>query len=90
MNRFWYVVQNLNNKKHKEYLIGFLFGNKEADETQIMDSVNEWCKEKNFRLALLIQAFPMLPILNQVFPFVPTDESAACLEHVIQAISDNQ
>lgn len=90
MNKFWYVVQNMGNTEQKEYLIGFSYGNLEATEREVLDSIKVWCKGRNFRLALLIQVFPVLPIVNRIFPFVLTDEAATCLEHVMQAILNSE
>ncbi|GKH34920.1 hypothetical protein CE91St64_43270 [Faecalicatena contorta] len=89
MNKYWYVVQNETNKTKKEYLIGFCYGNPECDESTILESMQSYCKSKAYRLALLVQAFPMLPIVNQIYPFCPTEESQECMEHVLQEISDN-
>lgn len=89
MNKYWYVVQNETNKAKKEYLIGFCYGNPEYDESATLESMKIYCKGKGYRLALLVQVFPMLPIMNQIYPFFPVEESQECMEYVLQAISDN-
>lgn len=89
MNTFWYVVQNEKNKNQVEYLIGYLYGGSDATEDELIDYVQEYCQEKEYRLALLIQAVPMLMIVNQMYPFNVTEESAMCLEYAMQTIRGN-
>ncbi len=88
MNIFWYVVQNNENKKQVEYLIGYLYGRADADEEELIEFVQEYCKEKDYRLALLIQAAPKLMIINQIFPFEVTEETTSCLEYAMQVIQE--
>ena len=88
MNKFYYTVQNGNNKEQKEYLIGFMYGRPDVEETDILNAVQNWCKSRNFRLALLVQVFPLLPIVNQLYPFSPTTESGTCMEYVMQIMSN--
>ncbi len=90
MNKFWYVVQNLKNKDKKEYLIGLLYGRSDATEEELIQYVQEYCKEKHFRLSLLIQVAPVLMIVNQVYPFEITEESAMCLQYALQTIMENR
>ncbi|EXG84087.1 hypothetical protein K413DRAFT_0799 [Clostridium sp. ASBs410] len=90
MNKYWYVVQNESNKGRKEYLIGFCYGLSEAGEKGILEGVIEWCKGKSYRLALIIQTIPMLPIVNQIYPYEQTEETMMCLEYALQTIMQEE
>ncbi len=90
MNIFWYVVQNEKNKKQVEYLIGFLYGLSDATEEEIIEYVQEYCREKKFRFALLIQVAPLLMIVNQIYPYEVTKESSMCLEYAMQTIMEER
>lgn len=82
MNKYWYVVHN-----GTEYLIGFCYGEpRQDDEKAIMSCMEEYCDRKKYRLAMLVQVFPMLPIVNQIYPVEPTEESRYCFECALQAI----
>lgn len=84
MNKYWYVVQNEENTQ-KEYLIGFMYGNPNASEEELIDCTKAYCKEKKYRLALLIQVASGLSIINQVYPYEQTEESRMCLEYALQS-----
>jgi hypothetical protein len=84
MYKYWYVVQNEENKVKKEYLIVFMYGNPNATEEELIDYVKDYCKERKYRLALLIQMPFGLPIINQVYPFENTEETIMCLEYALQ------
>lgn len=90
MNNFYYVVQNENNLEQREYLIGCCLGRPDIAEESILRSVKEWGKSRGYRLALLVQVLPMAPVVNQLFPSYPTEESNLCLEYVLQSMSDQQ
>ena len=85
MNKYWYVVQKEENTQ-KEYYIGFLFGRSDVTEEELIENVKDYCKEKKYRLALLIQVASGLPIINQVYPYEQTEESMMCLEYALQAV----
>ena len=88
MNIFWYVVQNMKNKEQVEYLIGYLYGRTDADEEELIEFVQGYCKEKDYRLALLKQAAPKLMIINQIYPFEITEETALCMDYAMQVIQE--
>jgi ribosomal protein L7Ae-like RNA K-turn-binding protein len=90
MNKFWYVVQEETGKKKGEYLIGFIYGREDVEEEELIKYVEEYCKEKKFRLVLLFQMAPLLMIVNQVYPFEVTEESSMCMEYAMQAIMNGQ
>lgn len=90
MNKYWYVVQNLKDKEKKEYLIGFLYGRSDTTEEELIKYVQEYCEKKHFRLALLIQLAPVIMIVNQVYPFEVTEESAMCLQYALQTITEGK
>ena len=84
MNKYWYVVQNEENKVKKEYLIGFMYGNPNATEEELIEYTKVYCKEKNYRLVLLVQIPFSLPIINQIYPHESTEETIMCLEYALQ------
>lgn len=90
MNKYWYVVQNEENKVEKEYLTGFMYGNPTATEEQLIESTKAYCKEKKYRLALLIQIPFMLPIISQIYPYERTEESTMCLRYALQAVMEEE
>lgn len=90
MNKYWYVVQNEKNKVKKEYLIGFLYGNPTATEKELTEYTKAYCKEKKYRLALLIQKPFMLPLINQIYPYEQTEETAMCLRCALQTIMEEE
>lgn len=85
MTKYWYVVQNEKNKKKKEYMIGYLYGISEAGEEAILEGVQDYCKENDYRLVLLIQVVGLLGLVNQLYPFNVTEESSRCLEYAVEA-----
>lgn len=90
MNKYWYVVQNEENKEKKEYLIGFLYGNPTTTEKELTEYTKAYCKEKKYRLALLIQKPFMLPLINQIYPYEQTEETAMCLRYALQAVMEEE
>ena len=47
MKKYWYVVQK---KTGGEYLIGFCYSNPAFGESAVLESMKEYCKEKDYRL----------------------------------------
>lgn len=90
MNKFWYVVQNRANKNDKEYLIGYLYGRRDATEEELLEYVREYCQGKDFRLVLLIQVAAKLMLVNQIYPYEISAESTVCLDYALQTIADCQ
>ena len=82
MKKYWYVVQK---KTGGEYLIGFCYGNSELGELVLLDSMEQYCEEKEYRLCLLVEIIPMLHLSNQIYPEKMTDEARECLSYVMQA-----
>lgn len=50
MKKYWYVVQK---KTGGEYLIGFCYGNSELGELVLLDSMEQYCEEKEYRLLFI-------------------------------------
>ncbi len=90
MQKIWYVVQEKKGKKKGEYLIGFLYGQSDVEEEELIKYVKEYCKEKKFRLVLLFQMAPLLMIVNQIYPHEITEESSKCMEYAMRIIMDKQ
>ncbi|WP_077612999.1 hypothetical protein [Clostridium sp. Marseille-P2415] len=86
MNKYWYVVQNEENKEQNEYLIGFLYGRSDATEEELIECTKTYCREKEYRLALLIQMPFRMPLINQIYPYEQTEETMMCLEYALQTI----
>lgn len=62
-----------------------MYGNPNATEKELIDCTKAYCKEKKYRLALLIQVVSGLSIINQVYPYEQTEESRMCLEYALQS-----
>lgn len=90
MNIFWYVVQNNSNKERIEYLIGYLYGRSDATEEELIEYVLSYCKEKNYRLALLFQYAPLLMMVNQIYPYDITNETSVCLKYAMETIEQQE
>ena len=82
MKKYWYVVQK---KTSGEYLIGFCYSNPAFGESAVLESMKEYCQEKDYRLCLLVEIIPMLHLSNQIYPEKMTDEARECLGYVMQA-----
>ena len=85
MNKYWYVVQDEENQVKKEYLIGFMYGNPDATEEELIEHTKAYCKEKKYGLALLVQMPFGFPIINQIYPYKQTEETIMCLEYALQS-----
>lgn len=79
MYKYWYAVE-----KQGAFYIGFCFGRADNTEEELIEIMQEYCKGKNYRLALLINLMPKIGIVNQIYPFVCTEESRMCLEEVLK------
>ena len=90
MNKYWYVVQNEENQVKKEYLIGFMYGNPDATEEELTECTKVYCKEKKYRLALLIHIPFGFPIINQIYPYEQTEETSMCLRYALQTIMEDK
>lgn len=82
MKKYWYVVQK---KTGGEYLIGFCDSNPAFGEWAVLESMKEYCQEKEYRLCLLVEIIPMMHLSNQIYPEKMTDEARECLGYVMQA-----
>ena len=51
----------------------------------LLDSMEQYCEEKEYRLCLLVEIIPMLHLSNQIYPEKMTDEARECLGYVMQA-----
>lgn len=81
-SKYWYTVQN----KKGEYLIGYGYGIQESSEERITEVMQEYCQKKNFRLVVLIQTLPGIPIINQVYPFEMDTEVQTVLSQMMAAM----
>lgn len=82
MIKFIYVAQDAKGV----YQMGVGYGRPGAEEQEIIDTVQDYCKGKNYRLVLIVQVFPNIPIINQVYPFECTEETRYCLNQVVNAM----
>ena len=75
MGKYWYVTQN----GQGIYLIGYCYGREGAEEKEIVEAVQLYCKDKSYRLESLMQVAPGLPMVNQIFPTQITEESRSLM-----------
>lgn len=85
MIKYWYVTQD----KQGTYLVGFCYGRNDAEETQVVDAMRQYCVKKQYKLVLLIQLILGIPIVNQVWPYHQTEETRKLLPTLIQAAYNN-
>lgn len=79
MYKYWYAVE-----KQGAFYIGFCLAREESTESELAEMMQEYCRRKVYRLALLVELSP-IGIVNQIFPDKCTDESRMCLEGVLNA-----
>jgi len=80
--KVWYAVD----KGEENYWFGFILCQRQMEESEIIKETQVYCKEKGFKLVILIEMAPFIPIVNQIYPESPTEESAAVLDGLLSMI----
>lgn len=81
----WYTVQ----KKSGEYWMGKALSHDEVDESEVIEGIKEYCDRKSYRLVVLIHVVPDLPIVNQIYPYVITEETQNVIGQLVEAALTN-